>query len=134
MTDSEFAPEEPIQTPEPKSLGWRLLKSRAAKKRWRELRTATLLGLFIGVATLALLTWARRSLLLHPRAERGEAAAQYWLAKASFNKAQTTAEYKLGVNWMRRAAEQGYAPAQLSLGLAYAKGLGVPHDSDKAIE
>jgi len=134
MNDNEFVMEEPMETPEAKTLGWRLFKSKAAKKMWRQLRTATLLSLFIGVATFALLFWARRSLLLHTRAGHGEAAAQYWLAKATFNKAQTLEEYKQGISWLRQSAEQGYAPAQLSLGLAYAKGLGVRRDQDKAIE
>ena len=32
------------------------------------------------------------------------------------------------LNWLRNAAEQGYAPAQFDLGVAYASGRGVPQD------
>ena len=36
------------------------------------------------------------------------------------------------VKWYRKAAEQGYAKAQLSLGLAYGLGQGVPQDLAQA--
>ena len=34
--------------------------------------------------------------------------------------------------WFRRAAIQGYAPAQSALGFAYENGSGVPRDAEKA--
>ena len=36
--------------------------------------------------------------------------------------------------WHRRAAERGYAPAQFSLGLAYAHGTGLAKDEAAAVE
>jgi hypothetical protein len=41
-------------------------------------------------------------------------------------------DYREAVKWYRLAAEQGYAPAQYSLGLAYEKGQGVPQDFVRA--
>ena len=36
------------------------------------------------------------------------------------------------VLWWRKAAHQGFAPAQYTLGSLYRQGLGVPHDPQKA--
>ncbi|MEX4218568.1 sel1 repeat family protein, partial [Haemophilus influenzae] len=38
------------------------------------------------------------------------------------------------VKWYRKAAEQGYADAQLNLGNMYAKGLGVKQDDVEAVK
>lgn len=38
------------------------------------------------------------------------------------------------VKWYRKAAEQGYAPAQSNLGVMYTKGEGVPKDSAEAVK
>ena len=40
--------------------------------------------------------------------------------------------YKEGLEWYRKAAEQGNADAQFNLGLKYIKGEGVPQDYIKA--
>jgi TPR repeat protein len=37
-------------------------------------------------------------------------------------------DYAAAVSWLRKAAEQGYAPAQNNLGNLYAEGRGVPQD------
>lgn len=42
-------------------------------------------------------------------------------------------DYSWAVKWFRRAAQQGVADAQLSLGLMYVQGQGVPNDSGQAI-
>ena len=39
----------------------------------------------------------------------------------------------LGVEWYRKAADQGYAPAQHNLGVAYADGMGVPQNLTEAL-
>ena len=38
-------------------------------------------------------------------------------------------DYAEAANWVRRAAEQGYAPAQADLGVLYWNGQGVPQDA-----
>ena len=38
------------------------------------------------------------------------------------------------MKWWRKAAEQGYADAQFSLGVAYDNGQGVPQDNDEAVK
>jgi TPR repeat protein len=37
-------------------------------------------------------------------------------------------DYAEATKWYRRAAEQGYSNAQVSVGVMYANGLGVPQD------
>ena len=42
-------------------------------------------------------------------------------------------DYAEAVKWYRKAAEQGYADAQLSLGFMYVNGKGVPQDGAEAV-
>ena len=42
-------------------------------------------------------------------------------------------DYKQAVYWLRKAAEQGYAKGQNSLGVMYAKGQGVTQDYKQAV-
>lgn len=42
--------------------------------------------------------------------------------------------YRQAVVWLRKSAEQGYAPAQCYLGECYSHGLGVEKDMNKAVE
>jgi TPR repeat protein len=44
-----------------------------------------------------------------------------------------THDYKKGVEWFRKAAEQGFADAQYRLGWMYEHGKGVPRDYKKAV-
>jgi hypothetical protein len=41
-------------------------------------------------------------------------------------------DYAAAVQWFRKAADQGYAPAQLSLGYMYEEGLDVPQNYEQA--
>jgi len=41
-------------------------------------------------------------------------------------------DFKKGVYWHTKAAEQGHANAQLQLGICYGTGEGVPKDYEKA--
>jgi TPR repeat protein len=43
-----------------------------------------------------------------------------------------TQDYTEAINYLRLSAEQGYAPAQLFLGLVYAAGRGTPRDYNEA--
>lgn len=45
-----------------------------------------------------------------------------------------TQDYVEALKWYRLAADQGYGPAQGSLGLMYAKGQGVPQDEREAVK
>ena len=59
-------------------------------------------------------------------AEQGDAGAQYGLGlNYEFGVSGDLAE---AVRWYRLAAEQGYGPGQLNLGLAYRDGRGVPQN------
>ena len=42
--------------------------------------------------------------------------------------------YTEGVRWLRKAAEQGHAKAQFSLGITYQRGLGVEENSSEAVK
>ena len=77
-----------------------------------------------------------------------EGSLEVWLAEASLGdaKAQTYVgelyergpngqpDYELARLWYKRAAEQGYGPAQFNLARFYDEGLGGPADSEKASE
>ena len=73
--------------------------------------------------------------ILSLMAERGDAAAQFCLGlmyqrgglmyKGTRAIPQDMAE---ALKWLRKAAEQGYAEAQLHLGLMHGLGQGVPQD------
>ena len=64
-------------------------------------------------------------------AERGKPESQYIVAictrRANFNS-------KLAFDWLKKSAEQNYAPAQAKLAFWYMKGIGTTQDFDKAAE
>jgi len=67
-------------------------------------------------------------------AKRGDAEAQYLLAKM-YNYGQgVETDYREAVKWYRAAAKQGYAKSQRSLAVMYARGHGVAKDTDQAIQ
>lgn len=43
-------------------------------------------------------------------------------------------DYYMAVEWYKKSAMQGYAPAQNALGIAYELGKGVEQDYNKAME
>jgi uncharacterized protein len=59
--------------------------------------------------------------LMRPPAKKGEAPAQFILGYANF----MNMNYPAAVKWYQRAAGQGYADAQSTLGEMYLGGLGV---------
>lgn len=66
---------------------------------------------------------------LRTRAERGEAEAQYNLGI----ECAPSRDFTQAVSWYRRAADQGHAKAQNSLGLLYSSGQGAPQDYPQAV-
>ncbi len=58
-------------------------------------------------------------------ANRGDARAQYALAKLYYNGEGVTKDLTKAVEWYQKAADQGDAKAQLSLGGLYYRGEGV---------
>jgi TPR repeat protein len=69
---------------------------------------------------------------------RGEAEhnvrAQYALGGAYYNGNGTRRDPAEGARWLRRAAEQGYAPAQCDLGVMHSKGAGVEQDYQETVK
>ncbi len=63
-----------------------------------------------------------------PRAERGDALAQYHLGLMYANGYSVTVDYSEAAKWFRMAAEQDNPDAQSALGSMYAFGQGVSHD------
>jgi TPR repeat protein len=75
---------------------------------------------------------------------RGQSDAMRWLSLENSSTGMPTADWdyvtgygvskdeKQAAYWYRRAAEQGLAEAQYSLGRLYARGKGVPHDEEQA--
>lgn|SRR5512137_727596 len=71
------------------------------------------------------------------KAERGDTTAQVFLGKAYFTGHYAEShgvlqDYAQGVNWFRKAAEQGDAYALRMLGIAYYRGAGVTRDYAQA--
>src|SRR5579872_275562 len=65
-------------------------------------------------------------------AEKGDAQAQYSLAKRYAKGNGLPQDYSKAAEYMRKAAEQGYALAQNDLGAYYARGLGLKQDYAEA--
>ena len=63
------------------------------------------------------------------KAESGDSVAQYVLANYYAGKSQLFE----AMGWWQRAAEQGHAPSQYNLGIAYFRGQDAPKDVDKAM-
>ena len=68
-----------------------------------------------------------------PLAERGGAAAQYFLGVMYANGQGVPQDTAEAVTWFRKAADQGFAAAQYFLGVLYAGGEGVPQDAAEAV-
>ena len=71
--------------------------------------------------------------LLLPFAEKGDAAAQFFLGQLHNVGVVVSQDYKEAVKWYRLSAEQGDADGQCGLGEMYYGGEGVPQDYAEAI-
>ena len=72
--------------------------------------------------------------LLLPFAEKGDAAAQFFLGQL-YNEGEIVPQNKKeAIRWFRLSAEQGHAKAQYNLGNRYLKGQGVPQDYKEAVK
>ena len=69
-----------------------------------------------------------------PRAERGEAHAQFLVGNAYFTGKGTERDFKQAAIWLRKAAEQGHPQAMVLLGLLCSGGKGVPLDTLEALK
>src|SRR6266481_3770679 len=68
-------------------------------------------------------------------ADKGDAKAQYELARAFFSGTLGVAKDEAeAVKWFRKAAEQNVADAQYNLGVCYANGQGVTEDAAEAVK
>lgn len=71
---------------------------------------------------------------LETRASRGEQDAQFMIGNLYFTGAvEFEQNREWGVQWYLRAANQGYAKAQFTLGYCYEFGEGVPQDQAEAL-
>ena len=70
---------------------------------------------------------------LEPLATKGDAYAQYNLAKMYDDGTGVPLDIKVAESWYRKAAVQGYADAQAMLGILYDNGAGVPQDYKQAV-
>jgi hypothetical protein len=69
-----------------------------------------------------------------PLAERGDAEAQYYVARIYANgMGGVPVDYTRAVTWYQRAAEQQYSSALQELGYLYEQGLGVQRDAMQAL-
>lgn len=81
-----------------------------------------------GVSAFNRQNYVVASRIFIPLAERGEPAAQTYLAYMFETGRGVPQNYTEAAMWYRRAAEQGDSHAQYSLGLLYDRGQGVPRD------
>ena len=70
--------------------------------------------------------------LLHQRATRGDASAQFSLGNLYATGHSVAEDHAQGVAWWRKSADQGYALAQYHLGRMYSRGQGVMVDPAQA--
>ena len=70
---------------------------------------------------------------LTAKAEKGDAEAQYNLAKCYYDGKEVEQSFEKAAEWFEKAAQQGYAKAQYFLGLCYDKGEGVEISKEKAL-
>jgi len=77
--------------------------------------------------------WYYQWSALQERAQAGEAEAQYLVGQHCLTRPNSREESLQGVEWMRKAAEQGYAKAETALGMLYARGRGVPQSPELAL-
>ena len=71
---------------------------------------------------------------LKPRAERGDAVAQYAIGRMYENGEGVAKNYAEALKWYRRAAAQGLARAQYNLGWMYDNGKGVAENTAEAMK
>lgn len=67
------------------------------------------------------------------RAGRGDAEAQYHLARALLAGNGVAKDPVRALEWMRKAAAQGHADATGGVGYFFAKGVGIPEDDSEAV-
>ena len=69
-----------------------------------------------------------------PKAEKGDASAQFNLGRCYFYGQGVAKDEVEAVKWYRKAADQGNARAQSNLGFCYANGTGVAKDEVEAVK
>ncbi len=72
--------------------------------------------------------------ILKPRADQGNAAAQYFLGVIHYNGLGVSQDYKTAAKWYTLSAQQGFAFAQYNLALMYDHGQGVAQDYKMALK
>ncbi|HYR28905.1 MAG TPA: caspase family protein [Thermoanaerobaculia bacterium] len=65
-------------------------------------------------------------------AEKGDAEAQYYVAKLYEGGLGTTPDHKTAASWYAKAAAKGHSASQFALGRLYEQGLGVTADNARA--
>ena len=77
----------------------------------------------------------RQPNLLLAKAEKGDAQSQFELGAAlSLGKFGVAQDYEEAVRWLRKAAEQNFAPAQNHMGVCYHDGLGLTINYEEAVK
>ena len=73
--------------------------------------------------------------ILRARAQQGDAKSQFEMGAAfSLGKFGVAQDYVEAVRWLRKAAEQNFAPAQNHLGVCYHDGLGLTINYEEAVK
>jgi TPR repeat protein len=103
-----------------------------AKRR----RRVWLLGLLLAAIWPTFYVWLyhRTEFRYSRTAAAGDVEAMYWLGRSymSYNRGSPY-DPPQGRELLRRAAEQGHVPAQMTLGSYFLSGLSTPHDQNEAL-
>jgi TPR repeat protein len=111
------------------------MKPEAASYLRRIIRPASWGFLFLGMGLGGCVHQSRLDFQsAWPAAQRGDARAQYDLARCYARGAGVPQDYAKAAASLRQSADQGYAIAQADLGSYYARGLGVSKDLSEALK
>lgn len=89
--------------------------------------------ILLAVGLIALLSNNINAQSLKEKAESGDKVAQFQYARSLTNWHPKEEDYQKAFVWLKRSAEQGYAPAQCNLGYCYWAGQGTAKDYEQAV-
>lgn len=91
------------------------------------------LFIYLVLACTALKAWGQTINELLPKANAGDAQAQFKMGEIYYLGLKVNEDYGKAYRWFIKAARQGHAAAQYYVGLCYQNGEGIGQDDDMAV-
>ena len=91
------------------------------------------LFIYLVLACTALTAWGQTINELLPKANAGDAQAQFKMGEIYYLGLKVNEDYGKAYRWFIKAARQGHAAAQYYVGLCYQNGEGISQDDDMAV-